>query len=189
MIRGIVAIFSPGEPIQPCARPVPSGAPQILGDRLVDNLGLAIRLRMEGRAHPELDTDEFEDVAPNMASEHRIPIAHNGVWEPMQSDNGFEERLRHCGRRVGVTQGDEVSMLGELINHRQDDTLAVVTRQALNEVHGDVCLDLRRDLEWFEKASWVQCLYLVALARRTRAHELAHESTVMVKDEVVAEAL
>lgn len=90
---------------------------------------------------------------------------------------------------VGVAQGNEVSMLGESIHHYQDDTLAIDMQQALNEVHGDVRLDLRWDLEGLEKASRVQHLCLVALARRTRVHDLTNEATVMVEDKVMAEVL
>ena len=88
-----------------------------------------------------------------------------------------------------MLKSNKMTEFGKAIHNDHDTIEPMRLREALNEVHGDVCLDLRRDLEWFEKASWVQCLYLVALARRTRAHELAHESTVMVEDEVVAEAL
>jgi len=46
---------------------------------------------MERRAEVELDAGELEEVAPNMTSEHGVPIADDGGREPMEANNGVEE--------------------------------------------------------------------------------------------------
>ena len=58
--------------------------------------------------------------------------------EDGKPDDAVEEGACHRSSRVGMTEDDEVRVLGEAINHREDDGLAANLRQPLDEVHGDV---------------------------------------------------
>jgi hypothetical protein len=73
-----------------------------------------------------------------MAGEDRVAIAHNGARKAMEPDDVVKERPSHGLRGVGVTQGQEVSHLGEPIDDGQDDRLATNPRKAFHEIHGDV---------------------------------------------------
>jgi hypothetical protein len=64
----------------------------------------------------------------------------------VQPNDAVEERPGHRRRSVGVAKRDEVGVLGEAINHRQDHRLA-------------------RHLERLQEAGRLACLGLVALAR------------------------
>jgi hypothetical protein len=60
---------------------------------------------------------------------------------------------RCCG--VGVAQSEQVSILGESVDHCQDHTLAMNTREAVDEIHSDVGPHLRWHLKRLEEASGV----------------------------------
>jgi len=74
----VVAVLRPGEPVHPSSRSITCNTTQVHGDNLIDHLGLAVSLRMEGRAHAQLDAGHLEEVAPNVASEHGVSVAHDG---------------------------------------------------------------------------------------------------------------
>ena len=65
----------------------------------------------------------------------------------MEAHDALEESTRHGRSRVGVAKGDEVSILGEAINHSLDDRLAMHLGKAIDEVHGDVCPHLRGNIK------------------------------------------
>jgi hypothetical protein len=73
---------------------------------------------VERGAHTQLDACHLEEVAPHGAGEDRVPIAHNGVGKSMESDDLGEEGVRDGGGGVGVSQGDEVGVLGETVHDR-----------------------------------------------------------------------
>jgi hypothetical protein len=52
---GVVAEFSPGQPLELGARPIVNQAPEVHGDDLVGCLQLSIRLGVEGGRHLQLD--------------------------------------------------------------------------------------------------------------------------------------
>ena len=54
------------------------------------------------------------------------------------ADDAGEEGACHRSRSVGMAEGDEVRVLGEAINHREDDGLPAHLGQPFDEVHGDV---------------------------------------------------
>jgi hypothetical protein len=81
VVRGIVAVLRPGEPVDPRARPITYRTSQIHRDDLVDDLGLAIRLGMKGRTEPLLDTCTFKEIALEIAGEDWVAIADNGAGE------------------------------------------------------------------------------------------------------------
>jgi hypothetical protein len=68
-----------------------------------------------------LDASELEQLALEAACEDRVPIAHNGARDPMEPYNAIEERVGDGGGCIGLHQGDEVRILGEVIHHREDD--------------------------------------------------------------------
>ena len=78
-------------------------------------------------------------------------------------------------------RGNEVSVLREPINHREDDVLVVDLGEALHKVHGDVGPNLRRHVERLEEAGGVERLRLVPLTGGARAD--------MVDGELVAQPL
>lgn len=66
---------------------------------------------MEHGAHLQVDAGKLEQVTPDVASEHRITVADNGLWNAMEPDNLMEERLGHGRGGVGVAQGYKMGVL------------------------------------------------------------------------------
>jgi hypothetical protein len=88
-----------------------------------------------------------------------------------------------------VAERNEVSVLGEAIDHREDDRFAAHLRQPLDEVHGDVGPHLGRHLEGLQQPRWLQGLCLVPLARCARPHPISHQGAVARNVELGAEAM
>ena len=88
-----------------------------------------------------------------------------------------------------MAKGDEMSILGEAVDHRENDGFAAHLGKALDEVHGDVRPNLRRDLQGLKHTSWSQGLRFVALARHTRPYPIADQGTITWNVEVGAEAM
>ena len=65
-------------------------------------------------------------------------------WEPMQTNNAVEECT--CNRSGGVwmAEGDEVRVLGESVDHRENDGFTADLGRALDKIHRDV----RPNLGW-----------------------------------------
>jgi hypothetical protein len=80
-------------------------------------------------------------------------------------------------------------MLGEAIDHREDDRLAMDLRQALNEVHQDVRPHLGRHIKGLQQASRLKCLYLVALARAAGTNIILYQGAVAWDEKITPEAL
>jgi hypothetical protein len=65
-------------------------------------------------------------------------VADDGRRKPVEADDAVEEGPGHGRGCIGVSEGDEVHVLGEAVNHREDDRLAAHLGKALDEVHGDI---------------------------------------------------
>jgi hypothetical protein len=74
----------------------------------------------------------------------------------VQAHDLIEEDAGHRHRRVWATQGDEVGVLGEAVDDGEDEGLATHSREALNEVHGDVGPNGIRHRQWLEQAGGMQ---------------------------------
>lgn len=57
-----------------------------------------------------------------------------------------------------MCQGNEVALLGEAIDDREDDRLATDAWQCLNEVEGDISPNSYRHRQGHEEAGWVEML-------------------------------
>ena len=69
----------------------------------------------------------------------------------MQVNNSIEESLCDGRSGVGMTERSEVRVLGEAVNHGENDTLPMHARKFLNEIHGDVGPDLGGHLKRLKK--------------------------------------
>jgi len=69
--------------------------------------------------------------------------------------------------RVWMSERDEVAVLTETIDHRQDDRFAPNARQCLHEIQAEIIPDSRRNWQRQQESGWMKMLGLVALARRT----------------------
>jgi hypothetical protein len=56
----------------------------------------------------------------------------------MEANDVGEEGTSDGGRRVGVAERDGVSILGKVVDHCKDDTLAMLLGEAFNEVQGNI---------------------------------------------------
>ena len=102
----------------------------------------------------------------------------------MQPDNIVEESLGNRDGGVGMSKRDEVGVLGEAIDHRQDDRLAADLGKPLDEVHRDIRPHLGRHGEGLQQADRLHCLRLVSLAHRARTHEILDEAAVAWDEEI-----
>ena len=74
-----------------------------------------------------------------------------------------------------MTQGDEMSHLGEAVNDGQDDRLATDPREPFHKVHGDVAPNLRWHRQGLEKTSWVEMFGIIALTHSAATNEGADQ--------------
>ena len=70
----IITILRPQQLVHPRTRTITCNTTQIHSNDFVNNFGLAVRLGMEGDAKTQGDTRHLKEVAPHMASEHRILV-------------------------------------------------------------------------------------------------------------------
>jgi hypothetical protein len=82
----------------------------------------------------------------------------------MEPDNVLGEGRRDRGGGVRVAQGDEVAVLGQAIDHRQDHRLAAHLWESFHEVHRDVLPNLQRHGQWLQQAGRMQVLCFMSLA-------------------------
>ena len=66
-------------------------AAEIHRNDFVHRLGLPVCLGMERRAEAELDAGELEEVAPNMTSEHEVPITDDGGRSGTHGDEQWHQ--------------------------------------------------------------------------------------------------
>lgn len=121
VVGGVVAVLRPRQPINPRTGPITCDTAQIHSNHLVDHLRLTVCLRMERCAHAQGDARHLEEVMPHMAGADRIPVADDRRREAVEPYNAVEERPGDRDGGVGVAERDEVGVLGEAIDHRQDD--------------------------------------------------------------------
>jgi hypothetical protein len=88
-----------------------------------------------------------------------------------------------------VAKRDEVGVLGEAINHRQDHRFAYHLWQAFDEVDGDVRPHLGGDLEWLQEAGRLARFSLVTLAHGARTNPGLDQGPVAGNVEVRAQAM
>lgn len=89
---------------------------------------------MKCRAHVELHTGELEQVEPDVPSEYGITIGDNGRRKSMEVEDFVEECSSDACCGVWVTQWNEVSILGQAVNHGEDDAFAVNLGKAFHEI-------------------------------------------------------
>ena len=88
-----------------------------------------------------------------------------------------------------MAERDEVGMLGEAVDHRENDRLAAHLGKALDEVHGYIRPNLRRHLQGLKEPRRSQGLCLVALASLTRPNPVADQGTIARDVEVGAKTM
>jgi hypothetical protein len=96
----------------------------------------------------------------------------------VEVDNGVEERLGDSGGGVRVVEGDEVCILGEAVDHRQDDRFATHTRESLHKIKCYVAPDAAGHDERLKQSHRMQVLGLVPLANRAALDVVADELVV-----------
>jgi hypothetical protein len=95
---------------------------------------------MEGHAYFQCDAGELEQLPPDVAGED------GALSVTMDSDNPWRCTMSwkntwatDC---IRVTERDEVCILGEAVDHHQDDTLAMNLGQCLHKIHEDIHPDM-----------------------------------------------
>jgi hypothetical protein len=73
----------------------------------------------------QLGAHKPHELAPERRSEHRVAVRNDGLWNAMEANNVGEEGLRHRHRRVWMREGDEVGVLAEPVDDRENDRLPV----------------------------------------------------------------
>jgi hypothetical protein len=164
-------------------------AAQIHDDDLVDGLQLTARLLVKCRRHVELDADRGEELCLETVGENQIPVADDAAGDAVEANDGVEESVGDHRRGVQVYQWDEVSHLGEPVDHGEDHRVAVDTRQTLDEVHGWINPYCARQVQRLEQAGRLQLLCLVALTDVARLDEILDRSVHHRHEEVCTEVV
>ena len=81
----------------------------------------------------QANSGKAEDVAPQIAGKVRVTVAYDGPWKPMGPDNTVKESACHRDSSVRMCQWYEVCIFGEVINNRNDHSLAMDTGKGLNK--------------------------------------------------------
>jgi hypothetical protein len=80
-------------------------------------------------------------------------------------------------------------VLGEAVDHREDDGLVAHLGQALDKIHRDVRPYLGRNVERLQQPRRLQRLGLVALASGTGPHPVLDQGAIAQNEEVGTEAV
>jgi hypothetical protein len=107
----------------------------------------------------------------------------------VEPDDLGEEGTSHCCRRVGVAEGYEVCCFGKAVHHGENDRLAVDPGEALDEVHGYVGLDCRRNVEGLQQTDGLEMFSLVLLACGAATHKVPDDGSCAWNEEVLAEPM
>ena len=63
----------------------------------------------------------------------------------MKTKDLGQENLSNGGGCIGMAESTKMTIFGEAINHNQNYSLPSRFRDPFNEIHQNICLDLRRD--------------------------------------------
>lgn len=113
----------------------------------------------------------------------------DGRWEAVEANDAVEEGPSNRSCCVGVTERNEVGVLGEAVNNGEDDGFVADLGQPLDEVHADVRPHLRRNFQWLQQPCRLPGLRLVALTGGTGPHPILNQGTVIGDVEVGTEAV
>ena len=62
-------------------------------DHLIDDLGLAIFLRVEGSGFCELGVQQTPETRPKGVEEHVVSVGDDGLWYPKVYPHSFKEEI------------------------------------------------------------------------------------------------
>jgi hypothetical protein len=92
----------------------------------------------------------------------------------VQPDDVVKEGAGDGGGGVGVAERNKMRVLGEAVDHGEDDGLAAHLQKALDEIHRDVRPHLGWNLQRLQQSRRPECLRLVALTGYARAYPVLH---------------
>jgi hypothetical protein len=144
---------------------------------------------VECHAEPEFHPRHPEEIPPDMPREDRVSVADDQSGKPVKADDAVEEGTGHGCSSVRMAEHDEVGILGEAVDRREDDRLFAHLGKALDEVHGDMGPHLRGHLQGLQHTCRPQRLRLVTLARLTRPHPVSDQGLITRDVEVGAETM
>lgn len=85
-----------------------------------------------------------------------------------------EEGMGDQCQTVGVAEDNKVHVLGEAVNHSQDNRLAAHIEKAFNEVHRNVSLEGVAYVQCLQQACGMEVFGFVVLADRAPLHKVPH---------------
>jgi hypothetical protein len=85
-------------------------------------------------AHHQLSVCQAEQFLPKSACEDLVPIGDDALRKAVQLVDVVEEELRHLGCCKWMLQWDEMFVLRQLVDHHQDDVVAVGLGQPFHEI-------------------------------------------------------
>ena len=92
-------------------------------------LRLAIGLGVEGGRAVGTNAQKFQETAPEVRSEHRIPVTDQGILQSVGQDNMMDEEGGHVRRRHGFFRGYENRMFCKSVHHHEDCVVIVTGRK------------------------------------------------------------
>ncbi|KAK8936091.1 hypothetical protein KSP39_PZI012966 [Platanthera zijinensis] len=147
MIRSVEAVFNSMQPTRSRARLVLDEAAEVSLYAPIQDLSLTVCLRMVSRAEAQGGPLQTKEFPPKIANKSGIAIQDDCPRDAMKPNNLASEKSNNRLAGMGMAQGEEMSVFGQLINHHQNDRLALRSRQAINEIHGHCIPNLVRNLQ------------------------------------------
>jgi hypothetical protein len=90
----------------------------------------------------ELSPMEAKKLLPKNSSEYGIPVTNNGRRNSMQMEGYLKEGLSNLRGCIGMLEGCKVPILGEMVNKHKDGSSAIGSRESIDEVHGNIRLNM-----------------------------------------------
>ena len=95
MVCGVIPKLSPWKEGMPFTRLLMGKATEILFKATIDDLRLAIGLRVVSGAHFQLGAEHFEELFPDIANEYGITVTNDGPRHAMQLHHPIDKFFSH----------------------------------------------------------------------------------------------
>jgi hypothetical protein len=134
----VVTVLDIWENLVPCMRMLRIVHAQDVNNHLIDDLGLAIGLRVERSGFCELGVQQRPETQPKGVEEPVVLVGDDGLWYPKVNPNSFEEEHGSILCCDILLTGCEDGHLQKPINDHKHVVISLLGgRQTRHVIHGD----------------------------------------------------